>query len=48
MFGKIKKLIALLAEIEALVNSHATEIEALKAEILALKPVKKTKAPAKK
>ena len=55
MFGKIKKVIADLEALFLLIQSHADDIEQLKADISALKPKKKVvvtktvvKAPVKK
>jgi hypothetical protein len=41
MFGKIKKVIADLEALFLLLQSHADDIEQLKADISALKPKKK-------
>jgi len=54
MFGKIKKVIADLEALFLLLQSHADDIEQLKADISALKPKKKVvtktvvKTPVKK
>jgi len=42
MFGKLKKVIADLEALFMLLQSHANDIEQLKADISALKPKKRT------
>jgi cell division protein FtsB len=45
MFGKLKKLIADLEVVYNLIQSHAAELEQLKADVEALKPKKKVTKP---
>lgn len=48
MFGKLKKLIADIETIYNLIQSHADELEKLKADIVALQPKKKVVKPTTK
>jgi hypothetical protein len=45
MFGKLKKLITDLETLYNLLQTHASEIEELKASVLALQPKKRVSKP---